>query len=127
MTAKISLHIAVLGIVLSAGALFFESTPIWLGTVLGAALAFMNWLVISWVGVRLTNDNAGTLPGVLFSLKTFLLMGAVAVVYFVVRPHDMAFMLGLSVLPAGLISAALASLSEMGEPPTDLKEERENA
>ena len=112
---KIDWYVIGWGVLITAGAGFFREGPIFLGALIGAVLASVNWTGFRYLGVRMAATANRARFGVFLAIKMAAMLAAVA---FVVRSHTvdtLAFIGGLSALVLGILTSAAAQAISEGE------------
>jgi len=96
-------------VVLLAGSLFFKSVPFTLGVLAGAFLAFINFIVLQRIVVRMTSGTSRKklLSGLLPLLKFALFALAVFVILYSNQVDPMGLVIGLSTIVITLTLMAL--------------------
>lgn len=111
---RMTVFVAVLGLLTSLAALVLAGSHAGLSTAVGATLALANFMLLRTIVARIVDGDMhrkGSVVGLLF-LKMGVLMG---LVYLVIARHwvePIAFTVGLSSLVVGLISSSLFGLRD---------------
>jgi len=97
-------------VVLLAGSLFFKSVPFTLGVLAGAFLAFINFILLHRIVVKMTSETSQEkiLPGLLPLLKFALLALVVFVLLYSKQVDPIGLVIGLSSIVITLALMALA-------------------
>jgi hypothetical protein len=97
-------------VVLLAGSLFFKSVPFTLGVLAGAFLAFINFILLHRIVVKMTSETSQKkiLPGLLPLLKFALLALVVFVLLYSKQVDPIGLVIGLSSIVITLALMALA-------------------
>ena len=101
---KIDFSIAAFGAVAVCVSVFFWDLPIFLGTFLGALMAFLNWKSFRYIMRRLTTSKKHGRVALILGAKTLAVLGSVALIVMFVPIDPVAFIIGLSTLFLGIVT-----------------------
>ena len=112
---KIDYHVLFWGGIAVFSSFFFDERSVWLGAVLGAVLAFVNWISFRYLALRMAANGNMMRFGLFLAAKTLLLFGAVAVVILLLPVNPLAFILSLSSIVFGILTHAFKQSLAKGE------------
>ncbi len=112
---KIDFVVLTWGVLLSAGASFFWDLHILLGAVIGATLAFGNWIGFRYLMQRLLSGKNRVRFAVLLAGKSFAILGIVSLLVLYAPLNMIAFVIGLSSLFLGIFTHSIRLLIAGGE------------
>jgi hypothetical protein len=104
---RISSHILTWGVAISVVASLFGNAAILLGAFLGVLLASLNWFVFRGLALKIVDGDFPLTYGVVIVLKTIAMLSAVAAVAVSLPVNIISYLVGLSVLPLGIVSFSI--------------------
>jgi len=113
---RITLSVAVAGVVLASLAWLLAGATVGLGAAVGAGVALANWLVLRWVMGRLMRGTTRSRSGlmVLLALKMGALMAVCWVLVAVLGVDPVGFAIGMGALVFGVVAGAALAGGDRG-------------
>lgn len=119
---KIDFVIIAYAVALCFGAMLLFDTRIFFSVFVGSIIAFVNWLVSRWLGIRLAMAGNNWKMAIILGFKTVFILGVIGLVLTVTSVDPIAFMIGLSALVLGILSNG--AIEVIAEGHKTLREER---
>lgn len=122
MLKKIDFFILAYAVLLCVGAHLLFQRHIFFSVLAGSTVAFVNWLVSRWLGMRLVMSEKKQKVAVLLGFKTVVTLSVIGLVLYLTAVEPIAFMIGLSALVLGILSNSAIEVIVEGD--KALREER---
>lgn len=119
---RLDVFVASWGVIISLAALFFSELPIFIGALLGAVVAFINWISFRYLALKISISKKRTRLYILLGLKSVLVLAVVAAIILAGGVNGYGFVFGISSLVLGIVTFSCIQAFEKDE--ITVKEER---
>ena len=104
---RVDAYVASWGAAIALASLLFGDLFVFLGALIGAAIALANWIAFRYLGLRIAAAGNRAIFGLFLALKMTLVLGLIAAVLVLAPVNPLAFIIGLSSLVMGIMTHSL--------------------